>query len=107
MLFCAGVCYGLGQYKYTIDTSTRSGFFTVQSIATAQFVVTLAVRGGLYFYNGLRLISEIHADFKPALTGCYAGLVMMGVFNLLLIADATDQFYKWVILRDMTEKKAD
>ena len=96
LLLAAGICYGLGQYKYTLDLKTASGLQQVKAIAVIQFVVIAITRAGIFFYSGVNLLWIVHANFVWPLYGAYFGLVSMGLFNLIVLADATAQLHKWV-----------
>ena len=45
------------------------------------------------------------ADFQPALAGTFFGLVSMGLFNIIVIADATAQVHKWCFAANAEQKK--
>jgi hypothetical protein len=96
-LLGAGICYGFGQYKYTLNIRTRWGLRQVQAISCLQFICILWTRVYLWMTCGYHLVLAVHpiASSYPDLYLAYIGMVSMSVFNIVMLFDATSQLIKW------------
>ena len=59
LLLAAGVCYGMGQYKYTVDISKPRGLRLVKVIAVTQFGVIVVTRVFVFIMCGARLLAAV------------------------------------------------
>eukprot|EP00658_Telonema_sp_P-2_P058438 TRINITY_DN46927_c0_g1_i1.p1 TRINITY_DN46927_c0_g1~~TRINITY_DN46927_c0_g1_i1.p1 ORF type:complete len:202 (+),score=48.27 TRINITY_DN46927_c0_g1_i1:162-767(+) len=99
LLSAAGVCYGTGQYKFTLDITTRPGMVQVKLIALIQFVAIVLTRAYIWVTSGTRMFYVLGplTATHPELNGAYFGGIFMSLFNLVMVLDATSQAVKWVM----------
>jgi len=97
LLFAAAVCYLSGSYKFTLDTKTRSGFLQYKAIVLVQLVTICLSRGYIWCTRVYAVLCRFHADGATGffVGGCVCGLLMT-LFNVVLIADATKAALKWL-----------
>jgi len=105
LLLAAAVCFLTGSYKFTLDTKTRSGFLQYKAIVLAQLVTIYLSRGYVWFTRVYTVLCQFHADGATGFFagGCVCGLLMT-LFNLVLISDATSAALKW-LPRSMAKAK--
>lgn len=105
LLLAAAVCFLTGSYKFTLDTKTRSGFLQYKAIVLAQLVTIYFSRGYVWFTRVYTLLCRFHADGATGFFagGCVCGLLMT-LFNVVLISDATSAALKW-LPRSMPEAR--
>merc|ERR1712039_460576 len=97
LLFSAGVCFISGHYKFTVDAKTPRGLFTCKVIVTLQFCMNFIARFFVYFpaaYSGLRTFYD--AGDRSYLYGGMLGVMSMGLYNLIVLSDATSAATKWL-----------
>lgn len=97
LLFAAGVCYGTGQYKYTLNSSTRTGLLQIRAIALLQFNLILYTRAWVWGTRAAGLLSTVleKAPHHPELYVTCVGLFSMSLFNLIMVLDSAGQLVKW------------
>jgi len=101
LLLAAGIAYGLGSYKFTLDTKGDVGaFFKYKGVVVIQFFVIWYTRAILWFPSAISLLRIFRDDPRPP-EGFYFwnGLVVvstMSLFNLVLLADCTLAAIKWL-----------
>lgn len=97
LLLAAGVCFVSGQYKFTLDVSKKSGFIQFKFIVLLQLVTILFTRGLLWF---TQMPSALHHFYivgdTSFLVGGAIGGVLMSLFNVIMILDATTAAVKWL-----------
>merc|ERR1740139_1882666 len=62
LLLAAGICFLSGSYKFTVDTTTPSGFYQFKCIVMAQFVTIMYSRGYIWFTRLFSLIMYFRAE---------------------------------------------
>jgi len=98
LLAAAGVCYGTGQYKLTLNVKTKSGLNCVKAIAIVQFVCIAYTRLYLWCPCAYRLLSRVWlvAPMHPELYGAFLAVAFMSLFNLILVFDSVSGLLKWL-----------
>lgn len=97
LLFGAGICYLTGQYKYTLDTSSKAGLIQYKCIVVLQLVTIVLTRGIIWFTQTFSALTTFYDNGDMLLvagSGAAAGL--FSLFNLLMIADAAHAACKWL-----------
>lgn len=97
LLFSAGVCYGLGQYKFCLDSKTEDGLRKIKTIMTVQFVMNWVARVWIWFPCVFSILSTFYAAGDAAFFwfAC-ASTLGMSFYNLAVVSDATFSFKKWL-----------
>jgi hypothetical protein len=105
LLLGAGICYGFGQYKYTLDIRTTWGLRQVQLIACLQFVCIVWTRAYVWIRSGYHLALAVHplTSLYPDLYLVYIAMVSMSIFNLVMLFDSTSQLIKWSKVQGHTQ----
>jgi len=97
LLLAAGVAFGTGSYKFTLNTSTRSGMIRYKVIVVVQTLTVWATRAGLWFPFGIMILNKLSADGETLFfVGGIICLTLMSFFNLAMLADATEAAVKWL-----------
>jgi len=96
LLGAAGLAYFCGCYKFTLDTSSRSGFHTYRFIVLLQWLSIVYTRAFLWFKDASSLVLFLYrrGDVAFACGGLIAALLMTG-FNVILLKDASMAMRKW------------
>merc|ERR1719217_584889 len=89
LLGAASICFGLGQYKLSLNVTTRSGFATFKVIVIAAFVTIIYTRAYVWTCEVRATLAAFDAagDVNFYRAGC-AAMALMSIFNLALINDA-------------------
>lgn len=97
LLFSAGVCYGFGQYKFTLDGRTREGLAAIKRIVLMQFITNWLTRVVIWFPASVSLLRFFYAagDTAYFCGGC-GGIVGMTLYNVVVASDATTALVKWL-----------
>eukprot|EP00929_Paragymnodinium_shiwhaense_P014889 TRINITY_DN122872_c0_g1_i1.p1 TRINITY_DN122872_c0_g1~~TRINITY_DN122872_c0_g1_i1.p1 ORF type:complete len:365 (+),score=64.71 TRINITY_DN122872_c0_g1_i1:159-1253(+) len=97
LLLAAGVCFLLGNWKFTLNTQSKSGFYTYKVIVVLQFITVIASRIFIWFYSGVNLLIFLYRQQDwPYFSGAAAGAILMTLFNLVLVSDSTQALIKWL-----------
>lgn len=97
LLLAAGVCFLSGQYKFTLNTKTLSGFYQFKGIVLLQLVTILFTRGFIWFTRAWACLAYFYRmnDMRFFAGGCIcAGL--MSMFNVVMIMDSLGAAVKWL-----------
>jgi len=110
LLLAAGIAYGFGCYKFTLDTSEPRGFRVYKVIVMVQFVVIWLTRCYVWFPACYSLLSLVYSDTANPdrmaffIAGCVV-ICTMTLFNLVIISDCTIAAVKWLPKKVPTETK--
>jgi len=97
LLASAGICYTSGHYKFTVDAKTPEGLATCKKIVMLQFAMNWLSRAFIYFPASFYALKAFRAkNDKPFLYGGAVGMVLMGLYNLAVLGDATATAQKWL-----------
>jgi hypothetical protein len=93
--FAAFVAMGLQNLGYFLDLNTPEGLRTSRYFATFVFITMLYSRLFRFWFVGYMIVTSIYADGATGMLilGCFV-LTTMGLFNLLMVADAGKKFFK-------------
>eukprot|EP00927_Polykrikos_kofoidii_P066674 TRINITY_DN62231_c0_g1_i1.p1 TRINITY_DN62231_c0_g1~~TRINITY_DN62231_c0_g1_i1.p1 ORF type:complete len:341 (+),score=40.91 TRINITY_DN62231_c0_g1_i1:100-1023(+) len=97
LLFAAGVCCTLGQYKFSLNVEKRGEMIQYKCIAILQLIVMWITRAILWFpqlYQALMCFKD-QDDTTFLYGGCFAGLTMT-LFNVVMLVDVTEAAVKWL-----------
>jgi len=98
LLAAASICFGLGQYKMSLDISTRRGFTIFKLIVVAALVTivytrvyvwAVEIRSALAVFDSLGDVA-----FRRGGLGAAA---LMSLFNAALVNDAATAFFKYML----------
>lgn len=96
LLFAAFICMSLSQLSYTIDTRTVAGLACMLLCTAVSWVVIMYGRCIRFGYVVYLLLLQLYADGAYYVVGFGSvGVVLMSVFNLLMIVDATAKLVKF------------
>lgn len=96
LLGSAGICYITGHYKFTVDSKTKDGLATCKRIVLIQVIANYLSRLFIYFPAAFYALKHFHKKGDRAfLYGGALGMLMMGIYNLAVIGDATATGKKW------------
>merc|ERR1712039_221709 len=97
LLLAAAICFGTGQYKFTLDTSKRWELIQFKAIVLVQAVTIWFTRGYVWFTQLYIVLAHFRSqgDTSFLYGGCVAG-ALMSLFNLVMLADATTAAIKWL-----------
>lgn len=107
LLMAAGFAYLTGAYKFTLNTSETSGWYSYKAIVVFQLVVIYYTRLWLWFIEAYSLLSFFNDE--EAWIFWWGGLicsVLMSGFNMVLVVDCTQAAIKW-LPRSMAEGDAE
>jgi len=97
LLFSAGVCYISGHYKFTVNAKTPTGLLTCKAIVTLQFVMNYISRLFIYFPAAYSALMTFHENKDSRFFyGGLVGMVGMGLYNVVVLVDATTAAAKWL-----------
>ena len=96
LLFAAFTCMTLSQISYTIDTGTIYGLVCMQLCTATSWAIIIYSRCIRFAYVIYLLLLQLYADgaYYVVGFGC-VGVVLMSVFNILMIVDATAKLIKF------------
>jgi len=96
LLFSAGVCFLVGQYKFTIDGRTERGLACIKKIMAVQFVMNWLARVVVWFPSIVSGLATFRSGNDTAFFyGGLAGVVGMSLYNVVVVMDATQASLKW------------
>merc|ERR1719401_984951 len=88
LLMSAGVCFLIGQYKFTIDGKTPRGLACVKRIMAVQFVTNWLARVFIWFPSVASGLSTFRANNDTAfLYGGFFGVLGMSLYNVVVVID--------------------
>lgn len=98
LLGAAAICFGLGQYKLTLDITSRSGFAAFKMIVISSGLViiyTRAITWAVEVRSALDTFAELGDDTFYRAGAVAAGL--MSLFNLAIINDGVSAMAKYAL----------
>eukprot|EP00928_Gymnodinium_smaydae_P087100 TRINITY_DN71433_c0_g1_i1.p1 TRINITY_DN71433_c0_g1~~TRINITY_DN71433_c0_g1_i1.p1 ORF type:complete len:295 (-),score=29.48 TRINITY_DN71433_c0_g1_i1:85-969(-) len=97
LLFSAGVCFTAGHYKLTLDATTPDGLCKCKLIVMLQFIMNYASRLFIFFPAAYYALHTFYLEGDaPYLYGGSVGMLGMGMYNIIVIMDATTAAAKWL-----------
>ena len=100
LLLAAGICYGTGQYKFTLDITSKSGLMQVKAIAFIQWATIMYTRVYVWYTCVSQLLialsDALEAPSHWPLAVTYIGITTMSLFNVVMVLDASGQVVKWL-----------
>lgn len=104
LLLAAGVCFLSGAYKFTLDVKSKGGFMQYKAVVILQLVTIWFTRGYVWFTQVYVTLTTFrsHGDTNFFIAGSVAA-VLMSLFNIVMILDATDAAKKWLLRPVPTE----
>lgn len=97
LLFAAGIHFCTSSYKFTLDTTTKSGFLQCKFIIVLQLVTIFVSRGYFWFTRLYSILLTFAHDGAKGLfwAGCAAS-ILMSFFSLVMMADGLQAAVKWL-----------
>eukprot|EP00933_Yihiella_yeosuensis_P068737 TRINITY_DN7469_c0_g3_i1.p1 TRINITY_DN7469_c0_g3~~TRINITY_DN7469_c0_g3_i1.p1 ORF type:complete len:297 (+),score=49.86 TRINITY_DN7469_c0_g3_i1:80-970(+) len=97
LLGAAGICYACVLYKFTLDAKTQIGMLQCKGIVLMQFAVIVVTRVLAFFPAAFSLLTRFYdSQDSPFFFGGVIGAALMGLFNSILVVDATTALIKWM-----------
>jgi len=90
---------GLQQYGYTLDVSTKADLIKMRILASATMATMFWSRLFRYWYVVYHLLVTVWAEAVNLFYLATMVAVMMGLFNLLVLADSIGKFVKFMFKR--------
>jgi len=97
LLLAAAICFLTGAYKFTLNTRLRFDMLQYKAIVLVQLVTIWFTRAGVWFTQAFSLISTFYARGETAFfIGAVVAGLLMSVFNIVMLMDATTAARKWL-----------
>lgn len=97
LLFAGGTCYLLGCYKFTLDTKNSSDFLQYKAVVVVQLLIIWLTRGYIWISQAYAAMRFFYQQGDVVFfCGAMTGGLLMSLFNLLMLVDATKAALKWL-----------
>jgi len=98
LLAAAAVCFGVGQWKMSLDISTRAGFHKFRAAVIVSFLTIGYTRVYTWGTEGLAALAHFSAAGDTTFHRAgLLGFVMMSIFNVALLNDASAALLKYAL----------
>lgn len=98
LLAAASICFGLGQYKMSLDVSKRTGFTIFKLIVFSAFVTIVYTRVYVWAVEVRSALATFDSLSDVAFyRGGLGAAMLMSIFNLALVNDAATALFKYML----------